>query len=83
MQVKMVYGRFAVLFANVLRRFAYVLGKRTMYIRVYRTFSSHSWENEVYTCAALASLLKQNDIRRYLSKRDVSETTHRRKELTK
>ena len=42
MQVKMVYGRFAVLFANVLRRFAYVLGKRTMYIRVYRTFSCHS-----------------------------------------
>ena len=42
MQVKMVYGRFAVLFANVLRRFAYVLGERTMYIRVYRTFSCHS-----------------------------------------
>ena len=61
MHVKMFYGRFAVLFANVLRRFAYVLGERTRYIRVYRTFSCHSWENEVYTYAALASPLKQNE----------------------
>jgi len=59
---------------NVLSRFAYVLGqfptvfawseaKRTRKMHAYRNFFFNGWENGVYTCSALVSPLKRNDIR--------------------